>query len=215
MSVVLGSDGKARCAWAGMVSDELYENYHDQEWGRPVASERDLFERLSLEAFQSGLSWITILRKREAFRTAFENFEPAVVATFDDADVQRLMADAGIVRNLMKINATIGNAKALLALPVGTTLRSIVHSHAPLVPRDPYAEIPGKSAESAALAKELKKLGFAFVGPTTAYAMMQAIGLVNDHDAQCWAWQAVADNSKATSSLVASSVGDGAPVGLA
>lgn len=214
MSVVFGSDGKARCAWAGMVSDELYEAYHDHEWGRPVSGERDLFERLSLEAFQSGLSWITILRKRETFRAAFENFEPAVVATFDDADVSRLMADAGIVRNLMKINATIGNAKALLALPAGTTLSSIVHSHAPLVPRDPDAEIPGKTTESAALAKELKKLGFAFVGPTTAYAMMQAIGLVNDHDAQCWAWQAVAENSTA-SPQAASPQDDGASVGRA
>ena len=192
MTVLVGSDGRPRCAWAGIQADEQYQAYHDQEWGRPVSSERDLFERLSLEAFQSGLSWITILRKRESFRSAFANFEPAVVATFGDGDVQRLMADAGIVRNLMKINATIGNAKALLALPDGLTLTGVVHAHAPLVPRAPGVEIPAKTAESAALAKELKKLGFAFVGPTTAYAMMQAIGLVNDHDEQCWVAQSLA-----------------------
>jgi DNA-3-methyladenine glycosylase I len=186
MNVVVGTDGKARCAWAGMATDEQYRLYHDQEWGRPVTGERDLFERLSLEAFQSGLSWITILRKREAFRAAFANFEPAKVAEFGPADVARLMADAGIVRNLMKVNATIGNARALLALPEGLTLTGVVHAHAPAVARPRDAPIPSKTAESAALAKELKKYGFAFVGPTTAYAMMQAIGLANDHDAGCW-----------------------------
>lgn len=184
--IFVGTDGKARCAWAGIESDELYQRYHDQEWGRPVAGERELFERLSLEAFQSGLSWITILRKREAFRAAFANFEPACVAAFGQADIDRLMADAGIVRNRMKINATIGNARAILALPEGVTLGSLLRAHAPAVPRPATDPIPARTAESAALAKALKKLGFAFVGPTTAYAMMQAVGLANDHQPGCW-----------------------------
>lgn len=187
MSVLMvGTDGRARCAWAGMESNELYQRYHDEEWGRPVHSERDLFERLSLEAFQSGLSWITILRKREAFRAAFANFDIAAVAAFGPADVQRLMDDAGIVRNRAKINATISNARAILDLPVGTTLTTLVHSHAPGVPRPPTEPVPARTAESTALAKELKKRGFSFVGPTTAYAMMQAIGLVDDHQPGCW-----------------------------
>jgi len=187
--VTIGADGKARCPWAGLGSDELYQRYHDQEWGRPVTGERDLFERLSLEAFQSGLSWITILRKREAFRTAFANFDPEVVADFGQGDIDRLMADAGIVRNLMKIKATIGNARALLALPEGKSLTSLVYAHAPATPRPLNAPIPSSTDESAALAKELKKHGFAFVGPTTAYAMMQAIGLANDHFPGCWVAQ--------------------------
>lgn len=193
--VIVGADGKARCPWTGLGADEQYQRYHDQEWGRPVTSERDLFERLSLEAFQSGLSWITILRKREAFRAAFANFEPAVVATYQQADIDRLMADAGIVRNLMKIKATIGNAKALRTLPEGTTLTSLVHAHAPLVPRPLGEPIPSATIESAALAKELKKNGFAFVGPTTAYAMMQAIGLANDHFPGCWVAKSLAGSS--------------------
>ncbi|MCQ9165393.1 DNA-3-methyladenine glycosylase I [Arthrobacter sp. STN4] len=189
-NVVVGTDGKARCAWAGIESDELYQRYHDEEWGRPVAGERELFERLSLEAFQSGLSWITILRKRGAFRAAFANFEPAAVAGFGPADIERLMADAGIVRNLMKIKATIGNAQAILALPDGTTLGSLLQAHAP-APRPAGGPVPAKTAESAALAKALKKLGFAFVGPTTAYAMMQAVGLANDHQPGCWVAEAL------------------------
>ncbi|RAN79160.1 3-methyladenine DNA glycosylase [Bacillus sp. SRB_336] len=186
VQIFVGTDGKARCAWAGIESDELYQRYHDQEWGRPVTGERELFERLSLEAFQSGLSWITILRKRDAFRAAFANFEPAAVAAFGQADIDRLMADAGIVRNLMKINATIGNARAILALPESVTLGTLLRSHAPAVPRPATDPVPARTAESAALAKELKKLGFAFVGPTTAYAMMQAVGLANDHQPGCW-----------------------------
>ncbi len=187
--VVTGADGKARCAWAGIDTDELYQRYHDDEWGRPVKGERDLFERLSLEAFQSGLSWITILRKRKAFREAFDNFEPAAVASYGEADIARLMSDAAIVRNLMKIRATIGNAKAVLALPAGVTLASLLQSHAPAVPRPAGEPVPARTPESAELAKELKKLGFAFVGPTTAYAMMQAVGLVNDHQPGCWVAQ--------------------------
>lgn len=193
--VSLGGDGKVRCAWAGLEKNEQYQRYHDQEWGRPVTGERELFERLSLEAFQSGLSWITILNKREAFRTAFANFDPVIVAQYQQADIDRLMADASIVRNLMKIKATIGNAKAILALPEGTSLSSLLNLHAPSVPRSQDADIPAKTAESAALAKELKKLGFSFVGPTTAYAMMQAIGLVNDHQSQCWVAQSLAMDS--------------------
>ncbi|WP_176635066.1 DNA-3-methyladenine glycosylase I [Arthrobacter wenxiniae] len=185
-AVVVGADGKARCAWAGIESDQAYQRYHDEEWGRPVTGERELFERLSLEAFQSGLSWITILRKRSAFRAAFANFDPAAVADFGQPDVDRLMADAGIVRNLMKINATIGNARAILALPEGTTLGSLLQAHAPAAPRPAGGPIPAKTAESAALARELKKRGFSFVGPTTAYAMMQAVGLANDHQPGCW-----------------------------
>ena len=191
VDVVVGTDGLARCAWAGIETDELYQRYHDQEWGRPVGSERELFERLSLEAFQSGLSWITILRKRDAFREAFANFEPAAVADFGQADIDRLMADAAIVRNLMKIKATIGNARAILALPAGITLGTLLHAHAPVLPRPRGEAIPARTAESAALAKELKKRGFAFVGPTTAYAMMQAVGLTNDHQPGCWVAQSL------------------------
>lgn len=171
-----------------MSSNADYERYHDQEWGRPVTGERDLFERLSLEAFQSGLSWITILRKREAFRIAFSNFEPAAVAAFDEADVQRLLNDAAIVRNGAKIRATISNAQAIEKLPEGETLSSIVHSFTPKAasPAGQGSAVPSSTVESAALAIALKKRGFRFVGPTTAYAMMQAIGLVNDHLVGCW-----------------------------
>lgn len=182
----MGSDGLVRCAWAGIENDELYQRYHDAEWGRPVTGERELFERLSLEAFQSGLSWLTILRKRDSFRAAFHDFEPAAVAAFGPADVDRLLADASIVRNRMKINATIGNARALLALPEGTTLGALLAAHAPAVPRLPEEPVPAQTPESVQLAKALKKLGFAFVGPTTSYAMMQAVGIVNDHMPECW-----------------------------
>ncbi|AJT41558.1 DNA-3-methyladenine glycosylase I [Psychromicrobium lacuslunae] len=178
-------DQKIRCAWPGLQGSELYQNYHDFEWGRPVHGEHELFERLSLEAFQSGLSWLTILRKREAFRAAFADFDPAKVAVFDAADVNRLMNDAGIVRNTLKINATINNAQAILNLPNGVTLGSLLQDHRP-APRPAGTPVPASTLESAALAKRLKKLGFRFVGPTTSYAMMQAIGLVNDHQEDCW-----------------------------
>jgi DNA-3-methyladenine glycosylase I len=183
---VPGSDGRRRCGWA--VSSEEYERYHDEEWGRPVLGEAALFERLSLEAFQSGLSWITILRKREAFRRAFAGFDPAVVAGFGAQDIERLMGDAGIVRNRQKIEATIANARALLALPDGTTLGSVLESHRP-VPRPApatLADVPAITSESTALARELRGLGFRFVGPTTAYAMLQATGYVDDHLQDCW-----------------------------
>ncbi|MDO5751759.1 DNA-3-methyladenine glycosylase I [Arthrobacter sp.] len=186
MTGVAGADGRIRCAWAGIERDEQYQRYHDLEWGRAVAGEAELFERLSLEAFQSGLSWLTILRKREAFRTAFAHFDPAVVASYGQGDVERLMEDASIVRNRLKINATIGNAKALLALPSGTTLGSLIASETPASNRPAGAPIPTQTPESRQLAKSLKKHGFSFVGPTTAYAMMQAIGVVNDHQPECW-----------------------------
>ena len=164
----------------------LYERYHDEEWGVPVRDERGLFERISLEAFQSGLAWITILRKREAFRTAFAGFDPELVARFGPADVERLLADEGIVRNRAKIEATIANAGATLALrEAGTPLHELVWSFAP-PPRDAAPlSIAAQTDESKALAKALKAAGFRFVGPTTAYAAMQACGLVDDHVAGC------------------------------
>jgi DNA-3-methyladenine glycosylase I len=171
-------------------SDPAYDAYHDEEWGRPVRDERGLYERLCLEGFQSGLAWITVLRKRAAFRAAFAGFDPETVATYGDDDVARLMADAGIVRNRAKIEATIANAHALRALhESGRTLDEVLWSHAP-APSErarpaTWADVPAVTAESRALAKELKSLGFRFVGPTTAYAAMQACGLVDDHLAGC------------------------------
>lgn len=180
------SDEPFRCFGGG---DALYSAYHDDEWGVPVHDEHALYERISLEAFQSGLSWLTILRKRPGFRAAFAGFDPEVVAAFGEDDVARLMADAGIVRNRAKVDATIANARALLALhEAGRTLDEVLWSHAPTAPRErprTYAAVPARTPESAALAKELKSLGFRFVGPTTAYAAMQACGVVDDHLAGC------------------------------
>ena len=184
MGPARGADGLARCPWGLSTPD--YVSYHDDEWGRPVHGEAALFERVSLEAFQSGLSWITILRKREAFRSAFAGFEPGLVAEYDDEDVGRLLADAGIVRNRAKVLATIANARAAVALPGG--LEALLWSFAPdgdrPAPRT-TADIPAVSPESTAMAKALRKHGFRFVGPTTAYALMQATGMVNDHLAGC------------------------------
>ncbi|GHS85937.1 DNA-3-methyladenine glycosylase I [Actinomycetota bacterium] len=170
--------------------DPLYAAYHDEEWGVPVHGERNLYERVALESFQSGLAWITILRKREAFRAAFGGFDPEVVAAFGEDDVTRLLADAGIVRNRAKIEATIANARGVLALHTqGRTLDEVFWSHAPVPGSRPrpvgYADVPATTVESVALAKELKGLGFRFIGPTTAYAAMQACGLVDDHLAGC------------------------------
>lgn len=171
--------------------DPLYERYHDEEWGVPVHGERELFERLTLEAFQSGLAWITILRRREGFRAAFAGFDPAVVAAYDEDDVERLMADTGIIRNRAKITAAVANARALLDLhDRGLGLDGLFWSAAPLAPGTrprprTYADLPASTPESAALAKELKRQGFRFVGPTTAYAAMQACGIVDDHLAGC------------------------------
>jgi DNA-3-methyladenine glycosylase I len=168
--------------------DPLYAAYHDEEWGAPVTDERGLFERVSLEAFQSGLSWLTILRKREAFRAAFADFEPDAVARFGDGDVQRLLGDAAIVRNRAKIDATIANARATVDLrDAGTSLHDLVWSHRPASRPAPksFADVPVHVPEAVALAKALKKAGFRFVGPTTVYAAMEACGLVNDHVATC------------------------------
>jgi DNA-3-methyladenine glycosylase I len=171
------------------ADDPLYRAYHDEEWGHPVRDERGLYERISLEAFQSGLAWITILRKRDNFRAAFADFEPEAVAAFDDDDVARLMADVGIVRNRLKVDATINNARAVLGLrDAGTSLPELVWSHRPDPDRPPpagWGDVPALTPESTALAKALKREGFRFVGPTTAYAAMQACGLVNDHLAGC------------------------------
>ncbi|MFC8245203.1 DNA-3-methyladenine glycosylase I [Streptomyces chartreusis] len=185
-TAVAGPDGALRCPWALSTPD--YVTYHDEEWGRPVHGDDALFERLSLEAFQSGLSWITILRRREGFRAAFAGFEIAEVATFTDADKDRLLADAGIIRNRAKIEATMANARALAEWSPGD-LDDLIWSHAP----DPAArpvpktlgDVPAVTPESTALSKALKKRGLRFVGPTTAYALMQACGLVDDHLASC------------------------------
>jgi DNA-3-methyladenine glycosylase I len=170
--------------------DPLYERYHDEEWGRPIADERGLFERMSLEAFQSGLSWLTILRKRDAFRAAFANFEPDAVARFGARDVERLLGDPGIVRNRAKIEATIANAQATVALREGgPALPELVWERYRPAPRatppETFADVPSQTPETVALAKELKRRGFRFVGPTTLYALMQACGVVDDHLAGC------------------------------
>jgi DNA-3-methyladenine glycosylase I len=185
--LVLGADGLARCSWAGSATE--YLRYHDEEWGRPVHGERALFERITLEAFQSGLSWLTILRKREAFRAAFDGFEPDAVAAYGPDDVARLLADTRIVRNRAKVDAAITNARATVALRDSSDggLDALVWSFAPPPrPRRPvHGEVPATSPESVALSKQLKRRGFAFVGPTTVYASMQACGLVDDHLGGC------------------------------
>jgi DNA-3-methyladenine glycosylase I len=183
--VVRGADGVNRCWWG--TTDPLYLAYHDQEWGRPVRGDDALFEMLILEGFQAGLSWLTILRKRDAFRSAFAGFRIDRVADFGEEDVERLLGDARIVRNRAKIEATIGNARA--ALELGSEgLTELLWSYAP-APRErrpqTFAEIPAKTAESEALSKELRRRGFRFVGPTIVYALMQAVGMVDDHLADC------------------------------
>ena len=182
--LVVGPDGLARCGWGGSTPD--YLPYHDLEWGRRVHGDDALFERMTLEAFQSGLSWITILRKRPAFRAAFAGFSIAAVAEFGEADATRLMADVGIVRNRMKVDAALHNARVAAELPDG--LAALLWSYAPPPrPRPPTrAEVPASTPESVALARDLKKRGFKFVGPTTAYALMQATGMVDDHLAGCF-----------------------------
>jgi DNA-3-methyladenine glycosylase I len=187
-SLVTAGDGRPRCWWGASTPD--YLAYHDEEWGRPVRDERGLYERMVLEGFQSGLSWLTILRKRESFRAAFANFEIETVAGFGERDVERLLADAGIVRHRGKIEAAIANAKAAAAMHEdGDSLGELIWSSAPRgrrrVPRS-LEDLPAVTPESTALSNELKKRGFRFVGPTTAYATMQACGVVNDHLAGCW-----------------------------
>lgn len=186
-------DGRIRC-WP--VRDDLARAYHDEEWGRPVGDEAGLLEKVCLEGFQSGLSWDTILRKRPAFREAFAGFDAEALARFGDADVVRLMGDARIVRNRAKIEATIANGRATAALhDAGLTLAELIWAHRPQPPpRAPrsLAEMPAATDESKALARELKRHGFRFVGPTTMYALMQAVGVVNDHVADCWVRDEVA-----------------------
>jgi len=181
--LVIGADGRPRCRWAGSAPE--YVAYHDEEWGRPVRTDDGLYERLTLEAFQSGLSWLTILRKRPAFRTAFAGFAIDKVAAFGPDDEARLLADAGIVRNRAKIEAAVANARAAADLPEG--LSALLWSFAPAPRPRPasFAEVPAATPESRAMAKELKRRGFRFVGPTTAYALMQATGMVDDHLAGC------------------------------
>jgi DNA-3-methyladenine glycosylase I len=177
--------GLVRCAWGDSAPE--YEAYHDEEWGTPLHGDDALFERLSLEAFQSGLSWLTILRKRPAFRAAFAGFSIDAVAEFGADDEARLLADAGIVRNRAKIAAAIGNARAAQRVPEG--LSALLWSFAPTTPRPrpaTLADVPATSPESTAMARELKRRGFVFVGPTTAYALMQATGMVDDHVATCF-----------------------------
>ncbi len=179
--LVIGDDGLARPVWAS--ADPMLRDYYDTEWGMPVRDERGVFERLSLEAFQSGLSWRTILAKRPAFRAAFADFDPDTVATFGEDDVARLMTDAGIVRNRAKILATITNARATVALRADGGLADLVWSFRPAstpVPRS-AAEVPTTSDDSTALSKALRKRGFAFVGPTTMHALMEALGIVDTH----------------------------------
>ncbi|WP_297007110.1 DNA-3-methyladenine glycosylase I [uncultured Corynebacterium sp.] len=189
--LVIGDDGRARPAWA--ASDRMLRDYYDTEWGMPVTTEQGMFERLSLEAFQSGLSWATILRKRPAFRSAFAGFDPDAVAAFTGDDVEHLMADAGIVRNRRKILATVNNARATVAMRGGgdtadLDLASFIWSFRPGRTPEPtrHAEVPTTSPESVALAKALKKRGFTFVGPTTMFALMEAVGIVDTHLVGSW-----------------------------
>jgi DNA-3-methyladenine glycosylase I len=183
---VAGPDGALRCPWGLSAPD--YVAYHDEEWGRPVRGDDALFERLCLEAFQSGLSWITILRRREGFRRAFAGFEIAAVAEFDETDRERLLADEGIIRNRAKVDATLANAKVLAQWEPGE-LDTLIWSHAPDPGTRPAplttADVPAVTTESTALSKALKKRGLRFIGPTTAYALMQACGLVDDHLKDC------------------------------
>ena len=184
--LVADGDGVRRCGWG--VHPPEYRAYHDEEWGRPVADEVRIFEKLCLEGFQSGLSWLTILRKRKAFRKAFAGFEPGEVAAFGDSDVERLLDDAGIIRHRGKIVATIGNARATVRLhEEGGSLGGLLWSHEPHRARAPraMADVAPSTAASRAVSTELRRLGFRFVGPTTVYAAMQALGVVNDHLVRC------------------------------
>jgi DNA-3-methyladenine glycosylase I len=191
MTAVTGPDGRARCAWA---AGDLYAAYHDDEWGVPLHGDAKLWEKLTLEGFQSGLSWIVVLRKRPAFREAFAGFDPEVVAAFGPEDVDRLLLDAGIIRNRQKIEAAIDNARAVTALVERDgedALDRLIWSFQPAaqaehIPPADYGDIPAATSASKALAKALKREGLRFVGPTTIYALMQSAGLVDDHVAGCW-----------------------------
>jgi DNA-3-methyladenine glycosylase I len=192
--VVTGSDGVVRCAWGD--GDAAYRAYHDGEWGRPSRDERHLFEMLVLEGAQAGLSWSTILRKRDGYRLAFAGFDPAAVAAFGDPDVARLLGDPGIVRNRLKVESAVANARAVLALrDDGTSLADLLWGFVGGAPVDrrpaTLGEIPAETAESRAMSRELKRRGFRFVGPTVCYALMQAVGLVNDHVVGCAAGEEI------------------------
>jgi DNA-3-methyladenine glycosylase I len=188
-SILVGDDGIARCAWAG--ADAEYQRYHDEEWGVALHGDRPLFEKLSLEAFQAGLSWITILRRRPGFRAAFDDFDPEIVATYSDDDIERLMGDERIIRNRAKIVATIGNARATLELIEGHpgALDELMWGFAPppraVRPRS-FSDLVATTPESTALSKRLRTLGYRFVGPTTMHALMQSSGMVDDHIEGCW-----------------------------
>ncbi len=188
-SVVIGDDGRTRCAWAG--ADAEYIRYHDEEWGTPLHGDRPLFEKLSLEGFQAGLSWITILRRRPTFRVAFADFDIDAVAAFDERDVERLMNDPGIIRNRAKVGATISNARVTQQLVAGNpgALDALLWGFAPparTVAPASFDELPATTDESTAASRALKQLGYRFVGPTTVYALMQSTGMVDDHVAGCW-----------------------------
>lgn len=195
-NVVVGDDGLARCWW-GASSDE-YRSYHDLEWGRPVGDDDRVYEKLCLEGFQAGLSWITILRKRDAFRSAFADFDPVAVANFDEHDIERLLADPAIVRNRAKITATITNARATIALrEQGDALGSLYWRHRPAKAGAPkrLSDLPATTPESSELSKQLRRLGFSFVGPTTVYSTMQSIGVVNDHLQGCH-WRQIVEEER-------------------
>jgi DNA-3-methyladenine glycosylase I len=184
--LVIGADGRPRCAWGASTPD--YQAYHDDEWGQPVHDDTRILEKLCLEGFQSGLSWLTILRKRDNFRAAFKQFDAPQVARFGERDIERLLGDAGIVRHRGKIEATIANARALVGMHErGESLDTLLWSHAPTSHQRPasFADLTPTTRESIALSKALGKLGFKFVGPTTVYSAMESLGVVNDHLAGC------------------------------
>lgn len=195
----IGQDGVARCGWQGIHHAD-YRDYHDREWGKPVHGEANLLERLCLEGFQSGLSWLIILRKRPSFRRVFADFDPDTVAAFGEADVERLLRDDSIVRNRRKIEATIENARATVALREHGGLEEVLWTHAPEPTPRPasFADVPSQTAESEQLAKRLRKVGFVQIGPTTVYAAMQACGLVDDHLAGCFRAGASRSGSRLT-----------------
>jgi DNA-3-methyladenine glycosylase I len=199
--VVVGEDGLARCGWGASAPE--YFAYHDLEWGRPVGDDDRVYEKLCLEGFQAGLSWLTILRKRDGFRQAFAAFDPVVVARFGDADVDRLAADPSIVRHRAKITAAVTNARATMALrEQGISLAAVVWKHRPAVERAPQGlgDVPASTPESSALSAELRRHGFVFVGPTTVYAAMQSLGVVNDHVRGCH-WRAAVEQQRAAFSI--------------
>lgn len=209
--VVVGDDGLARCGWAASTPE--YRRYHDDEWGRPVGDDDRVFEKVCLEGFQAGLSWLTILRKRDAFRSAFASFDPRVVATFGDAEVERLVRDPGIVRHRAKILGVVTNAKATVALgDRGISLAALVWDHRPAVERARRrtSDVPPSTPESEALSKALRREGFTFVGPTTVYAAMQSLGVVNDHLVTC-DWHAVTEAQRRTFQVPTVSIGRSSP----